>query len=139
MNWEELEQMVQINTVKDIRDLTQRVKLLEEKLKDIDPTPKQEIPFAVDAIGNPIVVGKYYAYSQSKNGINDVRIGKVTYISPQKRVRLEIVTSYHYVGDNQTQTKDRTETNVRSYISNRLFPVSKKQIKKLLSENKSRK
>lgn len=73
----------------------------------------------VDALGNEMILGEYYGYSNRANGIVTINIGKAIKFN-KKAVTLEIVkraTSIY--GDKPTRSK--TETKKMAFSSNSLF------------------
>ena len=75
-----------------------------------------------DALGNPIVPGRWYGYSTSSNGIGAVVVG-VAVRETKSKVTLDVIsrTRYLYGKPIEENPQDAQTVSVQSY---HLFPVT---------------
>jgi len=82
-----------------------------------------------DALGNDIIIGKFYGYSQNKNGMTHIKVGEAVKFNA-KSVTLEVIyyNSALYDDDPSDPSFPMTKTKI-SVKGNMLFPVNKNLIK----------
>ena len=78
-----------------------------------------------DALGNPIIIGNTYGYSQNQNGVTYVRIGKAIKETNQK-ITLKVEESKTGIYNNELKNNPLQKDHI-SVKSNMLFPINKKQ------------
>lgn len=55
-------------------------------------TDEEYIKHPLDALGNPIVIGGTYGYTQSANGHSSASVGTVTQFTPKGLVSLRLIS-----------------------------------------------
>lgn len=80
----------------------------------------------LDATGNTPIIGNYYGYTQSNNGIATIIIGKCRSIK-ERKLTLENIreTTYHAGHHYKTLHPERA----RSVYANMCFPIDINQLK----------
>lgn len=63
-----------------------------------------------DALGNEIVMGNKYGYSQSKNGFTLVRIGSASSLTQTGKVTLKNVEAKISLYDDELKTEEHSDT-----------------------------
>lgn len=53
-------------------------------------TDDEYLKHPLDALGNPIVIGGTYGYTQSSSGVSSANVGSVTRFTPKGMVSLEV-------------------------------------------------
>lgn len=78
-------------------------------------------------MGNEIIIGKYYGYSQTINGNNNIKIGKAIKHTPKGLLTLEIISAKTSVYNDELYDVNFSKTITCKPVL--LFPVIKKNIK----------
>lgn len=79
-----------------------------------------------DALGNPVILGKFYGYSQNSNGHTNIKIGKAVKFN-EKSVTLEVIAAKSAIYSDDPTDEKITRKKV-SPKANMLFPVDETQI-----------
>lgn len=85
-----------------------------------------------DAIGNEIIIGQRYGYTNNRNGINDVTIGTASEVPKEHKVRLVNVQRKTFVYQS-VESSEFVDVSDVTLFSFKLFPIVSKETILLLN------